>query len=143
MEAEAQRVYDALLSSKYFYKGPDRTVWVIKTETRRDLARMHTKTRRPGFRRLAGHKRLRKGKPSSEVTRSSICLERSGRGCARTEPQDSMDDETAWKLFHETYPDSPARSRFLLSASMSDGIEHWSEPRLNVVFCAAGFDFMR
>jgi hypothetical protein len=38
-EAEAQRVYDALLSSKYFYNGSNRIVRVIQTESQGSISR--------------------------------------------------------------------------------------------------------
>jgi hypothetical protein len=112
-QAEAQRVYDALLSSKYFYKGSDRTVWVIKTETQGGIwPECLPKPEELDLDDWQGIRDFVKENQAAKLLDLRFTWSAPVVVVSRTEPQDSLDDETAWKLFHETYPDSPGTLAF-------------------------------
>jgi hypothetical protein len=112
-QAEAQRVYDALLSSKYFYKGSDRTVWVIKTETQGGIwPECLPKAEELDLDDWQGIRDFVKENQAAKLLDLRFTWSAPVVVVSRTEPQDSLDDETAWKLFHETYPDSPGTLAF-------------------------------
>jgi hypothetical protein len=106
-EAEAHRVYDALLSSQYFYKRPDHIVWVIQTETEGGISpKCMPKPADLDFddwqivRDFVGENRSAKildtrfGWSTPVVTVSS------------RELQDLLGRDLVWDRFHSKYPES-------------------------------------
>jgi hypothetical protein len=112
-EAEAHRVYDALLSSKYFHKGPDRTVWVIRTETEGSIWPVcMPKPELLDFDDWQVITDFVKENQSAKLLDLRSSWSAPVVAIPRTELQDSMDDDLAWDRFHETYPASPGALAF-------------------------------
>ena len=115
-----------------FTKDPIAPSWVIKTETQGGIwPECLPKPEELDLDDWQGIRDFVKENQAAKLLRSSIYLERSGRGCvAGQNQQDSLDDETAWKLFHETYPDSPGTLAFsTVGFNEATGSSIGSEPR--------------
>jgi hypothetical protein len=112
-EAEAHRVYDALLSSKYFYKGPDRPVWVIRTETEGSIwPECMPKPEDLDFDEWQTVRDFVKENQSLKALDPRFSWSVSVAAVPRKELPDSVDDDLAWNRFHVTYLTPRARSRF-------------------------------
>jgi hypothetical protein len=112
-EAEAHRVYDALLSSKYFYKGPDRPVWVIRTETEGSIwPECMPKPEDLDFDEWQTVRDFVKENQSLKALDSRFRWSVSVVAVPRKELPDSVDDDLAWNRFHVTYPNSSGTLAF-------------------------------
>ncbi len=112
-EAEAQRVYDALLSSKYFYKGPDRIVWVIRTETAGGISPECMP--KPEDLDLDDWQAIRdfvKENQAAKLLDPRFAWSAPVVVVRRNYLQDLMDDDPDWNRFRKTYPDSPGTLTF-------------------------------
>jgi hypothetical protein len=112
-EAEAHRVYDAVVSSKYFYKSPDRIVWVIRTETEGGIwPECMPQPEDLDFDDWQVIRDFEKENQSAKLLDPRFSWSAPVVAVPWKELPDSTDDDLAWKRFHGTYPDVPGMLAF-------------------------------
>ena len=112
-EVEAHRVYDAVLSSKYFYKGPDRIVWVIQTETEGGIwPECMPKSEDLDFDDWQLVRDFISENQSAKILDTRIRWSTPVVAVSSRELQDLLGRELAWDRFHSRYPESSGTLAF-------------------------------
>jgi hypothetical protein len=107
-QAAANRVYDALLGSRYFSKGPDRIVWVIRTETEGSIwTDCMPKAAELDFDDWQIIRDFVRENQTVKVLDSQFKWSAPVEIVSRQVLQDTLDSGPAWDQFYERYPESP------------------------------------